>query len=101
MNTTDPSTAVAGRPASREFEFHPRPGFLMLTIVFLLPFVSVVLFAMGGAAIALGVLCWLAFFFIVPGFFLVNPNDSRALVLFGTYRGTARKAGFWWTNPFT
>jgi regulator of protease activity HflC (stomatin/prohibitin superfamily) len=35
------------------------------------------------------------------GFFLVNPNMSRVLVLFGRYRGTVRDAGFYWTNPFT
>jgi len=35
------------------------------------------------------------------GFFIVNPNQSRVLVLFGRYRGTVRSDGFWWTNPFT
>lgn len=35
------------------------------------------------------------------GFFLVNPNMARVLVLFGTYRGTVRRDGFYWTNPFT
>jgi hypothetical protein len=35
------------------------------------------------------------------GFFLVNPNMSRVLVLFGRYRGTQRDGGFFWTNPFT
>ena len=35
------------------------------------------------------------------GFFIVNPNESRVLVLFGKYRGTVRKNGFSWTNPFT
>ncbi len=38
---------------------------------------------------------------ILPGYFVVSPNDSRVLVLFGRYRGTVRKEGFWWTNPFT
>jgi regulator of protease activity HflC (stomatin/prohibitin superfamily) len=38
---------------------------------------------------------------LLGGFFIVNPNDSRALILFGRYRGTVRKPGFWWTNPFT
>jgi regulator of protease activity HflC (stomatin/prohibitin superfamily) len=41
------------------------------------------------------------FFFLLPGFFVVNPNIGRVLVLFGTYRGTVRKEGFYWTNPFT
>ncbi|MBM3990026.1 MAG: SPFH domain-containing protein [Planctomycetes bacterium] len=35
------------------------------------------------------------------GFFVVEPNLGRALVLFGRYRGTVRTAGYWWTNPFT
>ncbi|MEQ8768097.1 MAG: SPFH domain-containing protein [Planctomycetota bacterium] len=35
------------------------------------------------------------------GYFLVNPNMSRVLVLFGRYRGTVRADGFYWTNPFT
>ena len=43
----------------------------------------------------------LAFILTAIGFFVVNPNGSRVLVLFGRYRGTAREPGFWWTNPFT
>ena len=34
------------------------------------------------------------------GFFIVNPNMSRVLVLFGDYRGTVREPGWYWTNPF-
>jgi regulator of protease activity HflC (stomatin/prohibitin superfamily) len=39
--------------------------------------------------------------FIGCGFFIVNPNVARVLVLFGDYRGTVRTEGFYWTNPFT
>jgi regulator of protease activity HflC (stomatin/prohibitin superfamily) len=35
------------------------------------------------------------------GFFVVNPNRSMVLVLFGRYRGSVRNEGFYWTNPFT
>ena len=31
----------------------------------------------------------------------VNPNEARALVLFGNYHGTLRKQGLHWVNPFT
>ncbi|HET7700646.1 MAG TPA: SPFH domain-containing protein [Candidatus Limnocylindria bacterium] len=34
------------------------------------------------------------------GLMLVNPNEALVLQLFGGYAGTARDAGFWWTNPF-
>ena len=37
--------------------------------------------------------------FILKGFFFVNPNDSKVLVLFGEYKGTVKKNGFFWTNP--
>jgi hypothetical protein len=34
-------------------------------------------------------------------FFIVSPNVSRVLVLFGRYRGTVRAEGFYYTNHFT
>ncbi len=34
------------------------------------------------------------------GFIAVQPNDSRVLLLFGDYRGTVSKSGFYWVNPF-
>jgi len=40
------------------------------------------------------------FVLVLPGFFIVNPNIARILVLFGKYKGTVRKNGFQWTNPF-
>lgn len=43
--------------------------------------------------------------FIIPflmmfGFFVVQPNDSKVLVLFGKYIGTVVGSGFYWANPF-
>jgi len=38
--------------------------------------------------------------FVLPGFFIVNPNSSKVLVLFGAYKGTVRENGFFWANPF-
>lgn len=35
------------------------------------------------------------------GFTVIQPNDSRVLILFGKYIGTVRDSGFWWVNPFT
>ena len=37
---------------------------------------------------------------IMRGFFIVNPNGSKVLVLFGAYKGTVRGNGFFWANPF-
>ncbi|GAA3613902.1 SPFH domain-containing protein [Flavivirga amylovorans] len=38
--------------------------------------------------------------FIAPGFIMVQPNNSRVLLLFGKYVGTINKNGFYWVNPF-
>jgi len=34
------------------------------------------------------------------GFFVVEPNQSTVLMLFGNYRGSERRPGLWWANPF-
>lgn len=34
------------------------------------------------------------------GLFTVQPNQAVVLILFGSYVGTVRDSGWWWTNPF-
>lgn len=41
------------------------------------------------------------FFLLTSGFMVIQPNDSRVLILFGKYTGTVRQSGFFWVNPFT
>ena len=38
--------------------------------------------------------------FIAIGFIMVQPNNSRVLLLFGKYVGSVKKNGFYWVNPF-
>lgn len=38
--------------------------------------------------------------FCFAGFIIVNPNESKVLVLFGKYAGTVKANGFFWVNPF-
>lgn len=35
------------------------------------------------------------------GFIIIQPNESKVLILFGKYIGTAKNSGFWWVNPLT
>ena len=39
-------------------------------------------------------------FIALGGFFIVQPNEARVLVLFGKYVGSVRESGFHFTNPF-
>lgn len=42
----------------------------------------------------------LASILTLSGLFTVQPNQAVVLIFFGTYVGTVRDAGWWWTNPF-
>jgi len=58
----------------------------------------------GGAEMLPLLLLTIAIILVVTGFIgltPVNPNQARALVLFGRYRGTIREQGLQWVNPFT
>jgi len=37
---------------------------------------------------------------VLPGLFIVNPNEAKVMVLFGKYAGSVRDNGFFWANPF-
>jgi len=40
-------------------------------------------------------------FVLYGGFTAVAPNEARAIVLVGKYKGTLSKQGFWYVNPFS
>ncbi|MGO9934350.1 MAG: SPFH domain-containing protein [Steroidobacteraceae bacterium] len=37
---------------------------------------------------------------MLGGYFTLQPNQARVLILFGAYKGTVRESGFHWANPF-
>jgi regulator of protease activity HflC (stomatin/prohibitin superfamily) len=45
----------------------------------------------------LAIAVWAVF---MAGFFTLQPNEARVLLLFGAYKGTVRTSGFHWGNPF-
>lgn len=94
------------RNPSQERQAHALSGYGMLAFEFLLLVASVSAIGYGGshrnpAVIVPGAVGVATFILLLPGFFIVEPNLGRALVLFGSYRGTVRVQGFWYTNPFT
>ena len=38
---------------------------------------------------------------MLAGLTVVNPNEASVVTLFGVYKGTIKRAGFWWVNPLT
>ena len=37
---------------------------------------------------------------MLGGFIIVEPNEAKVVLLFGSYIGTIKLPGFWWMNPF-
>ncbi len=100
------ATGLASRSAheqraARAFACPP----LVPVVVTVLGLVGVLIgFGVGGlstgARIAGGAVA-LAALLIGPGFAVVQPNESRVLILFGRYAGTLVEARLWLVNPFT
>jgi regulator of protease activity HflC (stomatin/prohibitin superfamily) len=46
------------------------------------------------------VLATIVFILVMPGFYMLQPNQAVAITLFGAYRGTDRATGLRWTWPW-
>ena len=82
----------------KENEFSPMSGYLALLVIFML-------IALPVLAIIFVKMIWMSAFILlglfgIAGLLIVNPNESSVLILFGAYKGTVKKNGFWWVNPF-
>ena len=81
-----------------EKDFFAASGYLLLFVTFFL-----IAFPVLGIIFLKQI--WLAAFliiglFTIGGYFVVNPNESSVLILFGNYKGTVKNNGFFWVNPF-
>ncbi|HWW03317.1 MAG TPA: SPFH domain-containing protein [Candidatus Acidoferrum sp.] len=98
--------------SNREQAVTVQNGWLWLPIVILLELGSIALFIYSMAAgdrdvghpfwglFIAGLLGMILAVVLMLGFFTLQPNEARVLVLFGKYRGTVRESGFHWGNPF-
>lgn len=103
-------------PASKERRLTVKSGWSMLVLVISLFLVAAGLVAffiysvarfgddnlqaLHIASLVAGVLTIVFASFLCNGFFTLQPNEARVLILFGRYVGTVRDSGFHWTNPF-
>jgi regulator of protease activity HflC (stomatin/prohibitin superfamily) len=57
----------------------------------------------GGSpllSVALMIAGTILFILVIPGFYMLQPNQAAAITLFGDYRGTDRTTGLRWTWPW-
>ncbi|MDN3686597.1 SPFH domain-containing protein [Cyclobacterium jeungdonense] len=81
-----------------EKSIKPFSGYLLLLVAF--GILVLAIFGFSAKAFLLALPAALAFFLILPGFFIVEPNKAMVLLLFGSYKGTVKADGFFWVNPF-
>jgi len=108
------SSAVAKTP-TQERERRVMSGWVILPITVLLYIAGPVLLALAfingtktasngmqpvWALFVAAIVAILVAALLSPGFFALQPNEARVLILFGDYRGTAKQGGFCWGNPF-
>ena len=78
--------------------FKPVSGYIALIVVLL--FIGLPIWAIAVNQMLWSIVFLVLGLFALPGFTVVNPNESKVMTLFGAYKGTIKDNGFWWTNPF-
>lgn len=73
-------------------------GYLFVFIELIL--LALIVFGFTHGMALLAVILIAVTVFIAVGFTVVDPNKSCVMVLFGAYKGTIKKNGFYWVNPF-
>lgn len=95
------------RLITREKEYVPSSGWQPLFTCLAALLAAIPLIIVGATMGGIGILVMFLGCVTVPiaivglfGLMAIAPNDSRVLLLFGDYRGTVKKSGFFWVNPF-
>lgn len=88
-----------------EKELKPMSGYLGLLMLALLTGGSLAMIIVGhiqniAAVYAIGYVLITVDCFLPGGFATVSPNEAAVLVLFGKYKGTIKREGFYLYNPF-
>lgn len=98
-NEKTPSTA------NHESRIAAKSGWAMLALNFMM-YAGVACLIIAAAIAKVPLFAVLAVLLLITGiltscgFFTLQPNTAAVLILFGSYKGTVRDSGFFWTNPF-
>ncbi len=107
METT--TTPQETRPAAARgeclFEGYTLNGFVALTLSLLLILADIAWLVMGILAedtvpCVISSVILLCLLICLKGFVQQEPNEARVMMFFGQYKGTFKRVGFYWVNPF-
>jgi len=114
QDALEDAMSTATKNSSSEEEVHAWSGWLMLVvnIAIVVGAIAFLIHTIGAGArheiapptvafhIFLSVVWFVAGLISFGGHFTLQPNEARVLILFGSYKGTVRRSGFYWANPF-
>lgn len=81
-------------------------GFAMIFFTFvLIPALIALCIVVGGEdnlwiSVGLNIPLFIILILGMVGYFVQEPNEARVMIFFGKYKGTCRKVGYFWVNPF-
>ena len=92
-------TATSEREAAT-FSGYAMLAVLLLAIVAEIYGISGAASETGGVAPTVVIAATLILVLVIPGFYMLQPNQGAAITLFGSYSGTDRTTGLRWTWPW-
>ena len=102
-NTSTASASAQSLKSSREYVASTSSGYAMLLLLLIL---GVAIGVTSSSALkpalvtTIIILCSVAFILILKGFYVLQPNQAAAILLFGSYKGTDRSTGLRWVWPW-
>jgi regulator of protease activity HflC (stomatin/prohibitin superfamily) len=97
---------VIALTATGEREASTSSGYVMLIVLLLAvlaDFYAITTLPHGPGGtfnVAILIVSTIVFILIMPGFYMLQPNQAAAITLFGSYQGTDRNTGLRWTFPW-
>ncbi len=97
---SDSRDSIAPQRGRREHPCVSWSGYTMTAISLVLVGLGVLLIVSRAGPIALAIPMIVAGGGLLPGLYMLQPNEGIILTLFGDYKGTDRSEGLRWVNPF-
>jgi len=96
---------LMSEPTILEKSYQTKSGWGILAVLLGVLAVAIAMISIGGflespLLVIPSLLIFAGIVFAGYGLVAVQPNSSRALLLFGEYKGTIKESGFYWVNPF-
>jgi regulator of protease activity HflC (stomatin/prohibitin superfamily) len=98
------NSALRVQTETKEISFEPYDGCCALLLNLVAFFGSIVFIVVPSIEevvwlLGISIPCLIASFICFFGLYTIQPGEAQVLVFYGTYKGTVKKSGFFWSNP--